>query len=52
MDAEVFQFNHACLMMLKKLGFCEEGIKRQAHFDGNRYFDVIVMGLLESDFGR
>jgi ribosomal-protein-alanine N-acetyltransferase len=50
MDAEVYQNNKAALKLLKKLGFKQEGIKRDAHFDGEKYLDIIVLGLLREDF--
>jgi RimJ/RimL family protein N-acetyltransferase len=48
-DAEVFEFNDSCIGLLKRLGFKEEGVKRQAHFDGERYWNVIALGLLQQD---
>jgi RimJ/RimL family protein N-acetyltransferase len=49
-EAEVYEFNHASLRLLQGLGFQQEGRKRQAHFDRQAYIDVIVLGLLESDW--
>jgi len=45
-EAEVFEFNEPGRRLLAGLGFEAEGVKRQAHFDGERYHDVIVFGLL------
>lgn len=50
MDAEVYDFNEACLNMLKKIGFVVEGIKREAHYDDDRYFNVVTLGLIRTDF--
>lgn len=50
MDAEVYENNEAALNLLKKLGFKQEGIKRDAHFDGEKYLDIIVLGLLKKEF--
>jgi RimJ/RimL family protein N-acetyltransferase len=50
MDAEVYENNEAALNLLKKLGFKQEGIKREAHFDGEKFIDIIVLGLLREDF--
>lgn len=51
-DAEVFEFNEPSLKLLKALGFKEEGIRRDAYYNKDRYFDVIVLGLLEKDITR
>jgi len=49
-DAEAYEFNHASLRLLERLGFRREGVRREAHFDGQRYADVVAFGLLEADF--
>ncbi|MCF7810449.1 GNAT family N-acetyltransferase [bacterium] len=49
-DAEVFLPNTASLKLLKGLGFKQEGLKREAYFDGKTYNDVYVMGLVRGDF--
>jgi len=36
--------------ILKRLGFEEEGIRRQVHFIEGRYHDEIIYGLLRSDW--
>lgn len=51
-EAEVYEYNHRSMELLASLGFKEEGRKREAHFDGERYRDVCVLGLLEPDFKR
>jgi RimJ/RimL family protein N-acetyltransferase len=51
-DAEVYEFNHVCLGLLGGLGFKEEGLKRQAHFDGQKYWNVSCFGLLAEDLER
>lgn len=48
-DAEVFEFNKPSLRLLEALGFKEEGVRRDAYYDREKYFDVIVMGLLKKD---
>ena len=48
-EAEVYDFNRPSLGLLKGLGFQIEGLKRQAHFDGNRYRGIHVLGLLKPD---
>jgi ribosomal-protein-alanine N-acetyltransferase len=49
-EAEAYEFNEACLHLLEGLGFQREGVKRQAHFDGDRYCHVVVLGLLAEEF--
>ena len=49
-DAEVYEFNERSLGLLGSLGFKREGIKREAHFDSERYLDVVVLGLLKEEF--
>lgn len=49
-EAEVYEFNLPSLGLLAALGFIEEGRKRAAHFDGERYRDVVLLGLLASDY--
>ena len=49
-DAEVYAFNEASLRLLRRLGFRQEGVRRQAHFTGEGYADVVVLGLLAEDF--
>lgn len=51
-EAEVYEFNQASLRLLSSLGFQQEGCKRQAHFTGEGYYDVIVLGLLHEDWPR
>lgn len=49
-EAEAYEFNKASIGLLERLGFKREGLKREAHFDGESYRDVIVLGLLAGDF--
>ncbi len=49
-DAEVYVSNTVCLSLLTSLGFVKEGVKREAFFDGEKYTDIAVLGLLRSDF--
>ena len=48
-EAEVFEYNLASLALLEGLGFRREGLKRKAHFDGEKYCDVVVFGLLSGE---
>ncbi len=46
LNGEVLASNDASLNLHKKLGFTQEGIFREQHFDGKRRIDVIRMGIL------
>ena len=49
-EAEAYEFNEAGIGLLESLGFRREGLKREAHFDGERYRHVIVLGLLVGEW--
>lgn len=49
-DTEVYEFNTVTLAFLERLGFIREGVKRKAFFDGEKYVDIVVFGLLKEDF--
>ncbi len=49
-EAEAYEFNRVSIGLMESLGFKREGLKRQAHYDGERYADVAVLGLLAQDF--
>jgi ribosomal-protein-alanine N-acetyltransferase len=49
-EAETYEFNKASRHVLESTGFKKEGVKRKAHFDGKRYYDIIVYGLLKNEF--
>jgi len=38
------------LGLLESLGFEREGRKREAHLDGERYANIIILGLLKEEF--
>ena len=46
----VFSFNERAKRVYEKIGFKVEGILRQELFREGRYHDVIVMGLLKSEW--
>lgn len=48
--AKVFDFNDASKRVLEKVGFVEEGVKREAAFVGGEYVDVVLYGLLEDEW--
>ncbi|MGG1574759.1 GNAT family N-acetyltransferase [Fictibacillus sp. NRS-1165] len=49
-DAEVYEYNKKSLKLLTALGFKKEGVRRQAYFDEDEYYDIYVLGLLRSDW--
>jgi RimJ/RimL family protein N-acetyltransferase len=49
-ELETFSFNHRAIKSYKKVGFIEEGRKRQAIFANGEYHDRIIMGLLRDEW--
>lgn len=49
--AQVLGNNTRSLAFHKKLGFIQEGILRQQHFDGCDFVDVVCFGLLHNEIG-
>lgn len=49
-ELEVFSFNIRAKKSYNKLGFIEEGIKRDGEYIDGEFRDVIVMAMLESDY--
>lgn len=49
-EAEAYEFNTTSIGLLESMGFKPEGLKRNAHFDGKDYADIVVLGLLQEDF--
>lgn len=48
-ELDVFAENDRARHVYEKVGFVVEGRRRQAHFRGGRYSDIIVMGLLAGE---
>ena len=48
--ARVLEFNEAAVKCFKSSGFKEEGRERQAFFSGGAFNDVIIFGIIESEF--
>ena len=46
MEAEVYEFNGASQRVLEANGFLREGVKRKAHWNGEKYSDIYLYGLL------
>lgn len=51
-EAEAYSFNRPSIGLMEDLGFRREGVKSQAHFDGESYCDVVVLGILGNEFQR
>ncbi|MEJ2277226.1 MAG: GNAT family protein [Candidatus Lokiarchaeota archaeon] len=49
-ELECFEFNHRAIKSYKKVGFIEEGRKRQAIFINGKYHDRVIMGLLRKEW--
>ncbi|GGA33521.1 GNAT family N-acetyltransferase [Paenibacillus physcomitrellae] len=50
LQLEVFDFNQRAYHCYLKCGFKEEGRLREKHFIQGRYADMIVMGILKSEY--
>lgn len=49
-ELEVYSYNHRAIQAYKKLGFKEEGIKRESIYYNHEYHDTIIMGILRNEF--
>jgi UDP-4-amino-4,6-dideoxy-N-acetyl-beta-L-altrosamine N-acetyltransferase len=49
---QAFAYNQRSIQLHLSLGFQQEGILRDQHFDGERYHDVNCFGLLSSEWKR
>lgn len=50
LNCEVIEFNKKVINMHKKCGFIEEGVFRDFYHDGERYHNVIRLGILDSEW--
>ena len=48
-EAKVYADNVLSMNSLRRNGFHQEGVLRQAGFDGTRYWDVVVFGILKDE---
>jgi RimJ/RimL family protein N-acetyltransferase len=46
----VYDFNHRAIASYEKCGFKREGVLRDQHYAAGQYHNVILLGLLESDY--
>jgi len=47
---EALAYNQPSIHFHKKLGFIQEGLLRQHHYDGQHYHDVFCFGLLQPEW--
>lgn len=50
LNGEALASNTASVNLHKKVGFTQEGIFRDQHFDGTRHIDIIRLGMLASEW--
>ena len=48
-EAKVYAYNALSMNSLRRNGFQQEGVLRQAGYDGQRYWDVVVFGILKDE---
>jgi ribosomal-protein-alanine N-acetyltransferase len=48
-EAKVYEYNVLSLNSLRRNGFRQEGVLRQAGFDGERYWDLVIFGILKEE---
>ncbi|HZF06907.1 MAG TPA: GNAT family protein [Patescibacteria group bacterium] len=48
-EAKAYAYNVLSMNALRRNGFKQEGVLRQAGFDGTRYWDVVVFGILKNE---
>jgi RimJ/RimL family protein N-acetyltransferase len=48
-EAKAYAYNVLSMNTLRRNGFQQEGVLRQAGFDGTRYWDVVVFGILKDE---
>jgi RimJ/RimL family protein N-acetyltransferase len=51
-ELKVYDFNINAMKSYKKVGFIEEGCKRQAIWKNGKYNDIIIMALLKEDWKK
>jgi RimJ/RimL family protein N-acetyltransferase len=51
-ELEVYSYNSRAIRAYEKLGFKQEGIKRECMYYNHEHHDTIMMGLLKSEFIR
>jgi len=49
-ELSVFEFNERAIGVYEKLGFVKEGIKRDSLYFNHKYYNEIIMSILEDEF--
>jgi RimJ/RimL family protein N-acetyltransferase len=49
LEAKVYEYNVLSMNSLRRNGFRQEGVLRQAGFDGHRYWDLVIFGILKDE---
>lgn len=49
LEAKVYEYNVLSMNSLRRNGFRQEGVLRQAGFDGERYWDLVIFGILKDE---
>ena len=49
LEAKVYAYNVLSMNSLRRNGFRQEGVLRQAGFDGERYWDLVIFGILKEE---
>jgi RimJ/RimL family protein N-acetyltransferase len=48
-EAKVYEYNVLSMNSLRRNGFRQEGVLRKAGFDGERYWDLVIFGILKEE---
>ena len=51
-SSPVFEFNERSIKLHQKVGFQEEGRRRQARFKNGQFWDEVLFGLLRNEWGK
>lgn len=49
-EADASVYNEASIRLLRKLGFVQEGIRRDQYYEDNAYHDLMLFGLLAQEY--
>ena len=51
-NGSVFKDNPASIRATEKVGFKQEGIQREAVYKDGKYHDIILLGVIKSDYDK
>ncbi len=49
-ELDVYSYNHRAMGLYKKLGFKKEAVRREHNFYNGKFYDTIIMGLLDREW--